>query len=108
MSCGSLPYPFLKIEKSVLSLKKKNCVHLWDRFPIQNAVLIVSRRKTPKSFPVVPFFLILDKMFIKVPQFYKTSPALKSFWLRACTSTLLFFISGPILDNYSVICTVTL
>ena len=94
---GGLPCPFSKIKKSVL--------HLCIIFSIQNVVLRVSRGEKCKSFPCGAFFSCVfdkmfievpkfhetfpalnDKMFIKVPKFHKTSPALKNFWLRVCIS----------------------
>ena len=40
--------------------------------------------KIPKFFPVGPSFIfVFDEMFIEVPKFHETSPALKNFWLRA-------------------------
>ena len=42
-------------------------------------------------FPFAAFFLcVFDKMFIEVPYLDEISPALKNFWLHACTQTLFF------------------
>ena len=39
--------------------------------------------KTQKFSPAVLFFLVFDEMFIEVPLFHETSPALKNVWLHA-------------------------
>ena len=63
--------------------------HLCVKLSIQNVVLRVSKRKNLQN--AGPFFsCVFDETFIKVPQFPKTSPALKDFWLRACTQALFF------------------
>ena len=47
-------------------------------FVIQNAVLKVSRKKNFKMFPCGAFLsCVVDKMFIEVPLFQETYPALK-------------------------------
>ena len=52
------PLPFLKMKNSVLILRQRgfDFVHFWLKFSIQNAVLIVSGRETPKCFPFGPHF----------------------------------------------------
>ena len=44
--------------------KGPDCVHLWVKFPIQNLVLRVSRRKNSKMFPCGTSFFVFDKMFM--------------------------------------------
>ena len=58
--------------------KSPDIVHLWVKFFIQNVVLRTSRKKNSKIFTYY-FFCV----FIKVPKFHETSPALKNFWLHA-------------------------
>ena len=62
---GGLPYHFLKIEKSTLSLKKKGpeFVHLLVKFSIQNVVLRVSKNFSLRGF----FYCLFSEMFIKMP-----------------------------------------
>ena len=75
---------FLKIEKSVLTLEKRpDCVHLWVKIFIRNVVFNSIQEKKVQNFPCWLFFCIFDEMFIEVPQFHETSPALKIFWLHA-------------------------
>ena len=46
----------------------RDCVHLWVRFSIQNAVLRLSRREKSKILPCGAYFsCVFDKMFIEVP-----------------------------------------
>ena len=55
---GGLPCPLLKIEKRVdIGKKGPDCVHLWVLFFIQNVILGVSWRKTPKCFLAGPLFI---------------------------------------------------
>lgn len=43
----------------------------------------------------MPFFwCVVDKLFIKVPSFQMTSPALKNVWLRACLLSELWTMIG--------------
>ena len=71
---GGPPYPFFKIKKGALILKKKcpDCVHPLVKFAIQNVVLRVSKRKNSKIFPCGAFFLdFLIKCLSKYPNFTK-------------------------------------
>ena len=56
--------------------------------------LIVSTRKNSKIFPCgFLFSCVLDEIFIGVPKFHETSPALKYFWLHTryfSTKSVLF------------------
>ena len=74
--------PFSENWKKVPWFWKKcpDSVLPWVKFSVQNVVLKISMKKTPKFFPVVPFFsFIFDEMFIKVSLFHEISPALKHF-----------------------------
>ena len=85
-SGGRHPLPFFENQKKCPDFAKKgpNCVHPQVKFIIQNVILRVSRRKNSKIFPAVLFFIeFLTKFLSKCPNFTKTSPALKNFWLRA-------------------------
>ena len=45
-----------------------DCVHLWVKFSIQNAVLRLSRREKSKILPCGAYFsCVFDKMFIEMP-----------------------------------------
>ena len=72
-----LPCPFLKIEKSVLILEKR-LNDLFVKFSIQNG-----RKNSTQFFSAGPFLCVFDEIFIEVPKFHETSPALKIFWFRA-------------------------
>ena len=91
------PLPFLKMKNSVLILRQRgfDFVHFWLKFSIQNAVLIVSGRETPKCFPFGPhFLLLLTKCLLKCLS--STPPtALKNFWLRTCIQALFFLQNAP-------------
>ena len=65
---AGLPCPFWKIEKNALILGKKSLdsVYFWVKYPIQDVVLRVSRRKGSKIFLVGPFSLCFIKVFIEV------------------------------------------
>ena len=53
------PLPFFENRKCPYFGKKgSDSVHLWVKFSIDNAVLRVSKRKTPKCFPVGFIFLV--------------------------------------------------
>ena len=119
---GRPPLVLLEIEKCPDSWKKDtDWVHLEVKFSIQNVVLRVSTRKTPKCSPTEPLFLVfLMKSLRKCPsstnlpllpwKFSGCVPALGHYsfcktvhlkcltvlWIRICY------------DNCSVICTVTL
>ena len=69
------------------------------KFAIQNVVLRVSKRKTPRFFPAGPFSWLFDKMFIEVPQFHETSPALKNFWLPTCAAPLNSCLKTAVSDD---------
>ena len=60
---------------SLEKLEKSDWLTLGKNAPIMRKIW----EKTPRSFPVVAFFLL----FIKVPRFFETSSVLKNFWLRA-------------------------
>ena len=66
---GGLPCLFLKIEKSALILGKKgpDSVYFWVKYSIQNVVLRVSRRKSPKFSLRGPFSCVFEKLFIEMP-----------------------------------------
>ena len=50
-------------------------VHLWIKFPTQNVVLRLSRRKNFTMFPCgVLFSWVFGEMFIKVPYFQSSLP----------------------------------
>ena len=58
---------------------RKKCpdvgVHLWIKFPTQNVVLRLSRRKNFRMFPCgVLFSSVFGEMFIKVPYFQSSLP----------------------------------
>ena len=77
---GGLHSPFSKIKKKYPDFKKKGSdwVHPYVKFATQNVALRVSKRKNFKIFPCGGFFSrISDEMFIEVPWFHKTFPALK-------------------------------
>ena len=98
---SGFPCPFLKMEKSVLILEENcpDCVHLWVKFSIQNAVFRVSKKKNSKMFPYGAFFsCVFDEMFIEVPQFHESFPILKNIWLLAYTQILFFLQKGSILN----------
>ena len=87
--------PLLSFEyrkKSTLILNKNTLigVHLWVKIFIQNKVLIVSKGNNSKMSPCGTFFLVfLAKCLWNCPSTTKP-PALKNFWLHACTQALLF------------------
>ena len=63
------PQPFFKNKKNCPDFRKKgpDWVHPYVQFIIQNVVLRVFKRKTPKFFPVGLFFSgIFNEMFIEV------------------------------------------
>ena len=61
--------PFFENRKNCPDFGEKSpdCVHLWVKFSIQNAVLRVSRRKKSQSCPRGAFFsCVFDEMFTQV------------------------------------------
>ena len=48
------------------------------------------------------FSSIFEEMFIEVPQFHKSSPALKNFWLPTCQRTLNQFNKRKALTDFKV------
>ena len=67
---GKPPLPFFENQKSALIFGKKgpDCIHLWIKFFIRNAVLVVSRWKNSKLFPCGALFsCVFEEMFIEVP-----------------------------------------
>ena len=95
---GNSPLHFYENWKKCPGFGKKDLdsLHFWIKFPIQNVVLRVFRRKNPKMFSCRAFFpSVFNEMFIKVPQFHMTSPALKDFWLRTWIQALFFLQNAP-------------
>ena len=78
-----------------------DCVHLWGFFSIQMVVLRVFGIENFKMFPCGVFFsLVFDELFIEVPQFHETSPAVKNFWLHTWLfSVIIILTKGLILDS---------
>ena len=122
---GKVSLLFFKIEKSVLILERKALCLPWVKFSIQNVVLRVSWRKTPKCFAAGPLFLVfLTKCLSKywstpVPQppppplpwqIYGCEPAPKdySFCKTLNLKCLAMFWIRLCLVNCSVICIVIL
>ena len=71
---GRPPLPFFENQKKWPDFGKKcpDCVHLYAKFAIQNAVLRTSKRKTSKKFPCEVFFLdFLIKCLSKCSNFTK-------------------------------------
>ena len=66
------------------------CSSLGQVFHSKYNVLTVSGEKN--VYLGVSFSCVFDKMFIKMPKFRETSPALKSFFLHNCTQTLFFLL----------------
>ena len=65
-SGGRPPLPFFEIQSNCPDFG--DCVHLWVKFSIQDAVLRLSRREKSKILPCgVCFSCVFDKMFIEVP-----------------------------------------
>ena len=60
-------------------------------FPFKMYFSRVSWRKNSTIFPCAAF----DEMFVEVPLFHETSPALKNFWFRTCTQVLFFLQKAP-------------
>ena len=55
--------------------KGTDCIQLWIKFPTQNVILRVSRRKISKMFPNgASFSCVFEEMFIKCPS--STYPSL--------------------------------
>ena len=78
VSTGLIKVRFFKTEK-----KRPDCVNLWVKFLIYNAVLKVSRRKNSKIFYCGAFSsCVVDEKFIGVTLFQETFPVLKHSWLR--------------------------
>ena len=86
------PLSFLKIGKKYPSFGKNCpvCVHLWVKFSF-NEALRISWRKSKKIFPreALPLYVV-HEVFIEVPLFQETCPALKNSWLRVCNFRLNF------------------
>ena len=64
---GSLPCPHLETENCAhFGQKGPNCIHPWDKSPIQNVA-----EKAPKVFPAGSFFFLafLTKVLLKCPNF---------------------------------------
>ena len=99
------PLTFLKIEKSALILREKkdpDCVHLWVKFSIKNAVLRVSRRKNSQNVSLWGLFkMFLRKCLAKYPS-STTLLLLWKFWLHACTQALFFLQNAQSLMFVSV------
>ena len=73
--------------------KCSDCLQLWVKLLIQNAVLTLSRRKNSKIFQYGPFLeCVVDKIFTELLLFQNTYPnAQKNSWLRPCALLLLFW-----------------
>ena len=85
----ALPAIFLKIEKNFRNFKKKypDCVDLWVKYFIRNAVLRASRREKSRIFPLGLLNWcagVVDKMFVKAPSFQEILSALENPSLRPC------------------------
>ena len=80
--------------KKVPSFWRKglDSAHLRIKCSIQNVIFGASRRKNPKVFPQLAFLFlsVFNEIFIEVPLFHETSPALKNLFLSACTQALFF------------------
>ena len=73
---------FLKNGKILLIFKKMSCVHLRVKLLIRNVVLRVTRGKKLRHFFLKGLSCVADEMFVEVPLFQETSPALKNSWFR--------------------------
>ena len=86
------PSFFWKLKKGTLILEQKgpDFIQLWVKFSIEAIVLRVSRKKKAKCFPAGLFLLaFIKEIFITVPWFHQTSPAMKNVWLCGCNLTKL-------------------
>ena len=115
-----------KNQKSALIFKRMALVmSIWVKFSIQNVILRVSRKKSPKSFPLVSLFLVflticLSKCFtltnLSPPplplwheKFLVTHPHTGIILFAKCCILNVRQCSEYVcLDNCSIICTMTL
>ena len=74
---GGLPCPFFKIEKEPWFWEKNTLaifIYEWVKFIIQNAVLSVPGKKSPKYFPAGHFFRVLQIKFLSKCPYFKNFP----------------------------------
>ena len=82
-ACATIYHIFI----SDANIGKFDCVDLWVKYFIRNAVLRASRREKSRIFPLGLLNWcagVVDKMFVKAPSFQEILSALENPSLRPC------------------------